>query len=156
MKQQYLTKHNRRHETYGIVLLQFFTDLQTISTSALRHPTGKASKDLIVLLRGMGGSHASFEKERLINQLEVFHLNYELAAPNLNFGNYSGESLNERFKTSIIEPAKARGIENIWLVDVSMGGLGYLIYLSEYPEDINGVYLLSRYLGYDNVEKEIT
>ena len=39
------------------------------------------------------------------------------------------------------------GYENIWLLGISMGGLGTLLYASEYPEQVDGVVLLAPFLG---------
>ena len=36
-----------------------------------------------------------------------------------------------------------------------MGGLGSLLYTLEHPEDINGVYLISPFLGYEEIIDEI-
>ena len=38
--------------------------------------------------------------------------------------------------------ARANGYEKIWLVGVSMGGLGSLLYLKEHPENIDGILTL--------------
>jgi pimeloyl-ACP methyl ester carboxylesterase len=50
---------------------------------------------------------------------------------------------------------KTEGYRNIWLIGVSIGGMGSLLYLREYPEDISGVYVISPFLGYPPIASEI-
>ncbi len=61
----------------------------------------------------------------------------------------------ERLKADIINPAKAKGYEKFWLVGTSMGGLGALIHSRFYPEDAEGVFVISPFLGYDKIIGEI-
>ncbi|MEZ5701600.1 MAG: alpha/beta fold hydrolase [Burkholderiaceae bacterium] len=44
-------------------------------------------------------------------------------------------------------PAQAKGYERIWLVGVSLGGMGALLYSQAHPQDIAGFYALAPYLG---------
>ena len=54
-----------------------------------------------------------------------------------------------------LEPAAARGYEEIWLVGISMGGLGALLTAERHPELITGVILLAPYVGDEAVVREI-
>jgi pimeloyl-ACP methyl ester carboxylesterase len=53
----------------------------------------------------------------------------------------------ERLRAEVIEPAQARGYDDIWLLGVSIGGFGSLLYAGEFPADIRGIVLLAPYLG---------
>jgi pimeloyl-ACP methyl ester carboxylesterase len=110
---------------------------------------------LIVFLRGMGGSHYSFEEEGLVADVWARGLPFNMVAPNAHFGYYGDRNLIARLKEDVIDPARARGCEKIWLVGVSMGGLGALLYLMERPQDIAGVYLISPFLGTQSFLAEI-
>jgi pimeloyl-ACP methyl ester carboxylesterase len=105
------------------------------------------NKRLIVFLRGMGGSHHSFEEKGLVAEVWARGLPFDMAAPNAHFGYYGDRNLIARLKEDVIDPARAKGYKKIWLVGVSMGGLGALLYLMEHPQDIAGVYLIAPYLG---------
>ena len=61
----------------------------------------------------------------------------------------------QRLRTDVILPAKSQGYEKVWIVGVSMGGLGALLYLMEHPEDVAGVVVLGPYLGDDEIFDEI-
>ncbi len=55
----------------------------------------------------------------------------------------------------ILEPATARGYEEIWLVGISMGGLGALLTAERHPELVTGVILLAPFVGEESVVREI-
>lgn len=115
----------------------------------------KPQKNLIIFLRGRGGSHKDFAAEGFVDSVLDRNLAYDMIAPNAHFGYYFGETLVERLKIDLIEPAKAKGYENIFLVGASMGGLGAIIYSRFYPDDVTGVYAISPFLGYEKIIKEI-
>jgi pimeloyl-ACP methyl ester carboxylesterase len=114
-----------------------------------------AHQRLIVFMRGIGGSHHSFEEEGLVADVWARGLPFDMAAPNAHFGYYGDRNLVARLKEDVIDPARARGCRKIWLVGVSMGGLGSLLYLMERPQDIAGVYLISPFLGTQSILDEI-
>ncbi len=118
--------------------------LEVLSYSAV---SNQQQPRLLIFLRGRGGSHADYEKHGFIDDIRKRGLPYDMKAPNLHMGYYIGRSLVERLKTDIIDPARANGYEEIWLVGASMGGLGALLYEKFHPEDIDGIYLISPFLG---------
>jgi pimeloyl-ACP methyl ester carboxylesterase len=112
-------------------------------------------KKMVIFLRGRGGSHIDFASEGFIDEIKTRKLPFDMAAPNAHLGYYIGETLVPRLKADIIEPAKAKGYETFWLVGVSMGGLGALMYTRQHPKDVEGVCLISPFLGYDKIIREI-
>ncbi len=114
-----------------------------------------SQRNLIVFLRGRGGSHEDFAEEGFVDAIKDSKQPYDMIAPNAHFGYYFGETLVERLKADIINPAKAKGYENIWLVGASMGGLGALMYSRFYPGAVQGVFVISPFLGYDKIISEI-
>lgn len=113
-------------------------------------------KNMIIFLRGRGGSHEDFADKGFVDDIRVRKLAFDMAAPDAHFGYYFGETLVPRLKTDVIEPARAQGYEKFWLVGASMGGLGALMYTLRYPEDVEGVCVISPFLGYDRFIREIT
>ena len=69
---------------------------------------------------------------------------------------YVRGTLVERLRAEVIGPARARGYDEIWLLGVSIGGYGSLLYANEFPADIQGIVLLSPYLGGRGVPRAIT
>jgi len=119
-------------------------------------PGGKAAdRPLLVFMRGMGGSHYSFEEEGFVADIRARGLLFDMAAPNAHFGYYGDRNLIVRLKEDVIDPARAKGCRKVWLVGVSMGGLGALLYLMERPQDIAGVFLIAPFLGTPAIFEEI-
>jgi pimeloyl-ACP methyl ester carboxylesterase len=112
-------------------------------------------KNMLIFLRGRGGSHKDFASEGFIDDIKTRALPFDMAVPNAHIGYYFGETLVPRLKADIIDPARRNGYEKIWLVGVSMGGLGALMYSRQFPDDVAGVCLISPFLGYDAIIDEI-
>ena len=119
-------------------------------------PLDDGSRGLIVFLQGRGGSNTDFAANGFVEAINRRRLPFDMMAPDAHMGYYMGETLVPRLKHDIIEPAKISGHRPIWLAGVSMGGLGALMYLREYPEDIAGVCLISPFLGYSGIIAEIS
>ena len=127
-----------------------------------RYEADPQNEHLLIFIRGMGGtinclieSHACFEKEGFVEAVRRRELSYDMVAPNSHFGYYRDRTLVERLRVEIIEPARDAGYRKIWLIGVSLGGLGALLYLMQYPADIDGVLVLGPYLGDDAIIEEI-
>lgn len=110
---------------------------------------------MIILLQGKGGGNKIFESHGFIDEMVKRNLSFSLAAPDAHFGYYFSRTLVDRLKIDVIDPAKLDGYTEFWLVGVSMGGLGSLMYAKEHPEDIKGIYLISPFLGYEEIIDEI-
>ncbi|MEE9911745.1 MAG: alpha/beta hydrolase [Deltaproteobacteria bacterium] len=121
---------------------------QPMEVLTYEHPDkAVANQRLFVFMRGIGGSHHTFEEEGLVADVWERGLPFDMVAPNAHIGYYGDRNLIQRLKKDVIDPARARGCKEIWLIGVSMGGLGSMLYLREHPEDIAGVYLISPFLG---------
>ena len=112
-------------------------------------------ENLFVFVRGLGGSNRSFAEEGLVEATWQRGVDFDMVAPNSHFAYYSERTLIERLRQDVILPAKNKGYKKIWLVGPSMGGLGSLLYVREHPEDIDGVYLISPFLGDHEIISEI-
>lgn len=110
---------------------------------------------LIVLLHGKGGSERDFEKHGFIEEVKSRGLAVDIVAVNSHLGYYFNRSITRRLKKDVINPAKIKGYKNVWLVGISMGGLGSLLYAMEQPEDIDGIFLMAPFLGNSGVVQRI-
>jgi len=63
--------------------------------------------------------------------------------------------LRRQLHQEIVEPVRARGCRKLWLVGISLGGFMALDYAAAHPGDLDGLCLLSPYLGSRVVVKEI-
>lgn len=118
--------------------------------------------NLIIYLRGMGGAtncflnpHQCFEEKGFVSVIRERNLPFDMVSPNLHYGYYRDRSFVKRLKEDVINPAKAKGYEKIWIVGVSMGALGSIFYIKDHPGDIDGVVALAPFLGDDEILDEI-
>lgn len=126
-----------------------------LQTLEYKNDTSSPSTNLFVFMRGLGGNHGSFAKAGMVEAVTLRKVPYDMIAPNAHFAYYSERTLIERLHEDIILPATRQGYTNIWLVGVSMGGLGSMMYLREQPEYIDGIFLIAPFLGYDAILDEI-
>ena len=104
-----------------------------------------SGKTLVVMLPGRGDRAENFVKADFVEIGNRQH--FDVIAVDAHFGYYNERNLIPRLHDDIIVPAKKRGYENIWMLGVSMGGFGSLLYAAEHPEMVSGVILLAPFLG---------
>lgn len=115
--------------------------------------TNEAGKTLVIMLPGMGDRAETFDEEGF---LEIGHRNgFDTIAVDAHFGYYRERSLLPRLREDVILPARERGYENIWLLGISLGGLGSLLYAEAHPDDIDGLILLAPYMGSDELIADV-
>jgi pimeloyl-ACP methyl ester carboxylesterase len=126
----------------------------------LRYPAAmgigqETPRPLVIFLRGKSGSHRLFEEQGLVQALQEAAPGVDIVAPDTHFGYFMARTVVDRLKQDVIDPAKEAGYRDIWLVGVSLGGLGSLLYSEAHPEDVSGVVLLAPYLGEARIIDEI-
>ena len=60
-----------------------------------------------------------------------------------------------RLREDVIGPARSGGYSTIWLVGISLGGLGAGLYTGHYPGDVASLVLLAPFLGEAPIIEEI-
>lgn len=128
------------------------TKIPVESISYNHNPDASApADDLFILLPGLGDKAAAFERHGLIRYMRESgfgdDLTFDLVAVNAHFKYYTTQTLIERLKSDIVDPARAAGYKRIHFIGISLGGFGSLLYLREHPEEIATVTLLAPYLG---------
>jgi enterochelin esterase-like enzyme len=64
-------------------------------------------------------------------------------------------SVLAQLRSRVLAPARAAGCSRIWLAGISLGGLMALLYMARYPAEVDGLCLLSPYLGNRMILTEI-
>lgn len=105
------------------------------------------NRTLVVLLPGIYDTAGDFEQHGLIQAVKDRRINVDLIAVDAHYGYYATGNVIERLHADVITPALQRGYRNIWLVGVSLGGFGSLLYSKAHPEVVRGVLLISPFLG---------
>jgi pimeloyl-ACP methyl ester carboxylesterase len=121
----------------------------TVSTGA------SAGEELVLFLPGRWSTVGEFGREGFFKIAAERWPAARLVAADLHLGYYKSRSSAKRVHEDIIAPARQGGVKTVRVVGVSMGGLGALIHDLEYPEDIDEIYLLSPFVGEEEVIEEI-
>jgi pimeloyl-ACP methyl ester carboxylesterase len=108
------------------------------------------------MLPGTGDEAADFIKKGFIKEIELSGVRADAVAVDAHLGYYYRRNLLPRLLDDVILPSKQKGYKNIWLLGISMGGLGAVIYAKHHPDTINGLILLAPFLGYPAVLNEIS
>jgi pimeloyl-ACP methyl ester carboxylesterase len=106
---------------------------------------------LVVLLPGIRDVPEDFARSGFADHSGAF----DLLAVDAHWGYYERQSIVDRLHDDIVEPARRGGYMRIWLVGISLGGFGALLYVDRYPDDIEGVVLLAPYLGEPQLASDI-
>ncbi len=112
---------------------------------------GDRSDTLVVMLPGIKDKAEKFLAAGFVDAADPYDV--VVVVPTL--GDYIGGRFAERLRAEVIAPAQAHGYDEIWLVGVSIGGYGSLLYAGEFPADIRGVVLLAPYLGGRRLQRAI-
>ena len=109
---------------------------------------------LVVLLPGRGDGAEDFLLNDFARIAADGGVAADVVAAEAHMGYYRARSLADRLHRDVVAPARARG-QRVWLAGISLGGLGSLLYLAQYPGEIEGVVVLSPFLGDGVVLDEI-
>ena len=111
---------------------------------------------LLIFLPGRGDRPESFEAEGFVEAVRKAKLPVDMMGAYAHMGYFLGKTFPERFREDVIKPAKRNGYEQIWLVGVSLGGLGALWYDGKYPGEVSGLVALAPYLGEPETSREVS
>jgi hypothetical protein len=115
--------------------------------------TGKRS--LVVLLPTMGGEGSHYETQGFLDEVWERGFEASMEVVDVKPSLYLGSRVVELLKTEVIEPAKTEGFEEFYLVGISLGGHGVLLYATEYPEDVDGIVILAPFISGDRASDAI-
>ena len=100
---------------------------------------------VVIMLPGRGDRANSFIRNGFPNAGELY--GFDTIAADAHFGYFRQRNLVERLHEDIVLPARKAGYKKIWLLGISAGGFGSILYASQYPDQIDGVILLAPFLG---------
>lgn len=120
------------------------TPMRTVNFTDF-HPG--ANHVLLVFLPGKGDRPERYETEGFVEAVKKLDLPVDMMGADAHIGYYLRKNFPERLREDVIKPAKARGYKRVWLVGISLGGLGALWYDGTFQGDVEGLVSLAPYLG---------
>ena len=110
---------------------------------------------LLVMLPGATHKPHDFARQGFVAALRKRNLPVDTVAVDAHLGYYLERDLTARLTEDVVAPARARGYARIWLLGISLGGMGALTYARAHPEAIAGVVVLAPFLGVQGTIDEI-
>lgn len=108
---------------------------------------------VVIMLPGRGDRADTFISEGFDKAGRQF--GFDTIAVDAHFGYYIERNLLPRLHEDIVLPARAAGYKRVWLLGISMGGFGSVLYAASYPDMVDGVILLAPFLGERDAIDEI-
>jgi pimeloyl-ACP methyl ester carboxylesterase len=102
---------------------------------------------LLIMLPGAYSHPDEFVRENFVSAVRERQLAVDIVRVDAHLGYYNKDAIIERLRQDVIAPARAQGYKAIWIVGISIGGLGGLIYAKAHQSDLTGVIVLAPYLG---------
>jgi len=102
---------------------------------------------LLVMLPGATDTPEDFLRHGFVQTLRERHLPVDTILADAHMNYYLERSICERLAQDIILPAHSGQYRKIWLLGISLGGMGALLTALTHPAEIDGVILLAPYLG---------
>lgn len=119
------------------------------------YPGSGQADTLLVMLPGITDRASDFRRHGFIEAARRQGVEADIVLAEAHFGYYLSHNVVRRLEADLIEPARARGYRRIWLVGVSLGGLGSFLYTMEHPERIDGIVAVAPYLGGEGFVEEL-
>lgn len=112
------------------------------------------ARGVVVLVPGIGDEPEDFEDGGFVEDV-LARGDFDVVAADAHFGYYKNRVLVDRLHADVIAPAKQSGYREIWLVGISLGGLGTLNTLRLHDADVTGAILLAPYMGNPELADEV-
>ncbi len=126
-----------------------------IPALAFRNPRVAHARCLVAFIPGFLDSPDTYLDNDFPRELIGSGAPCDAVGVDLHFRYYSSVGVADMINEDVLQPAIARGYDEIWLVGISMGGLGTLLTASRYAEHIDGVILIAPFVGEEPVLREI-
>jgi len=128
-------------------------DPATVPMRTLEISGGSAEpRCLVVFLPGRGDTPEHFVRNGFPEDLQRAGSRCAMRAVDSHLGYFFEKTIVDRLREDVIAPARARGFKEIWLVGISLGGFGSLLYEKEHPGEIAGIVAIAPFLGEENNE----
>lgn len=110
---------------------------------------------LVVFLPGISDRADDFERFGFVQAVRHSRQPLDMIAVDARLSHYLSQQFAQRLRQEVILPARQQGYAQIWLVGISLGGMGSMLYARENPLDIDGVIAIAPYMGDGNLVEAV-
>jgi pimeloyl-ACP methyl ester carboxylesterase len=122
-----------------------------MSLRSVTYPAPGVPEIRLVLLPGAGITAVDFEAQGVVAAVRARGLPVEIVATEPDIELYLDGRIAAALHAEIVTPGL-----RLWLMGISMGGMGALLYASAYPAQLDGIVLLAPFLGTRGTTAELT
>ena len=116
---------------------------------------GQPARVLLVMLPGAGIATDEFARQGMVAAVHELGLPVDIVVAHPDLGLYLDDGVAAALHHIVVEPALARGLSRIWLLGISLGGMGALLYASAYADYVEGIVLIAPFLGTTGTTAEL-
>lgn len=118
-------------------------------------PGADANRAVVVMLPGAGDRARDLVQHGFVHALRKRGLVVDARILDAHVGYYLDRDLTRRMEREVIAPLRAAASVRIWLLGISLGGMGALAYLRDHAKTIAGVVLIAPFLGTQGLVAEV-
>jgi len=120
-----------------------------------RAASSGSAQSLLVLLPGAYMRAQDFVSHGFVDAVRRTGQPIDIIAADTGMECYLDGSIVERLHAEVVAPNLSAGARRIWLAGLSLGGLGALLYTQAYPDLVEGLLLISPFIGTRGAVAEI-
>ena len=129
-------------------------ELEAPIPTAAYPSAAEPARALVIMLPGAGDRVGTYDEHGFIAMMRDSGMDVDMLEVDAHYGYYKSRTLLERMEQDVLAPNRDK-YDEIWLVGISMGGIGALLTAWTYPEDVDGLILMAPYLGRRKTLKQI-
>lgn len=118
-------------------------------------PSGETGRVLLVMLPGIGMEADEFAAHGFVSAVHDRRLPIDIVVARPELDLYLEANIAGSLHDSVIAPAMARGYRRLWLLGISVGGMGALLYTAARFALVDGLVLLAPFLGTPGTVAEV-
>jgi pimeloyl-ACP methyl ester carboxylesterase len=136
-------------------LVRFLPTRRPIEIHRHRFVGETEHRDLLVCLPGIGDHAQDFEDWGFVELAWTHRWAVDVWLVDAHYGYYADRTILDQLHSDVFLPASESSYRSIWLVGISLGGLGALLYASRHKDDLTGVVAMAPFLGTQTIIQEI-
>ncbi len=110
------------------------------------HYPSTGADTLLIMLPGAGITAEDFAARGMVAAMQA-RRSVEIIAAEPDIALYLEDGVTDALHEHVVAPALARGIKRIWLLGISLGGMGALLYARSHQQHMENIFLIAPFLG---------